>query len=65
MAIFTGSRFNYLKGGGRFGNPEALSLGKFESTDKMAATEGERSISTILREKGDCEQSVNVIFECN
>ena len=33
----------------------------------MAAREGdhERLISTILREKGDCEQSINVIIDCN
>ena len=31
----------------------------------MAATEGdhERSISIILRKKGDCEQSINVIID--
>ena len=54
-----------LKGGGRFGNPTARFLGTFESNYKMAATEGDRSISTILRRKGDCEHSVNVIMECN
>ena len=34
---------------------------------KMAASEGdhERSISTILRNEGDCEQSINVIIDCN
>ena len=33
----------------------------------MAASEGdhERSISTILRKKGDCEQSINVMIDCN
>ena len=55
----------FLKGGARFGNPTARSVGTFESNYKMAATEGERSISTILRQKGDCEHPVNVIIECN
>ena len=50
-AILTGSNLNYLKGGGRFGNPEVRSRGKFESNYKMAASEGERSIRTILRGK--------------
>ena len=58
-------RVLYLKGGGGFGNPEARSLGTIESNYKMAATDGERSILTILREKGDCEHSVNVIIDCN
>ena len=49
-AILTRSSLNYLKGGGRFGNPELRSLGgTVESNYKMAASEGERSISTILR----------------
>ena len=50
-AILTGSSFNNLKGGGggRFGKPEARPLRTFESNYKMAASEGERSISTILR----------------
>ena len=47
----TRSSLNYLKGGGRFGNPEARSLGTFESNYKMAASDGERSIRTMLWEK--------------
>ena len=39
-AILTGSSFlNYLKGGGRFGNPVARPLGTFETNYKMAARE--------------------------
>ena len=60
-----GSSLNYLKGGGRVGNPEVRALGAFESNYKMAASEGERSISTIFSKKGDCEQSINVIIDCN
>ena len=50
-AILTGSSFNNLKGGGggRFGEPEARPLGTFESNHKVAASEGEHSISRILR----------------
>ena len=42
-------------------------LGTFESNYKMAASEIKVSalISTILREKRDCEQSINVIIDCN
>ena len=50
-----------LKGGGRFGNPEARPLRTFESNYKMAASESEHSISTILGKIGDCEQPINVI----
>ena len=45
-AILTVSSLNCLKGRGRFGNPKACPLGTFES--KMAASEGEGWISTIL-----------------
>ena len=51
--------------GGRFGNPEARALDAFVSNYKMAASEGDGSISTKLRKKGDCEQSINVITDCN
>ena len=53
--------------GGRFGHPEALPLGIFESNYKRTASEGyhECSISTILRKKSDCEQSINVIIDRN
>ena len=45
---------------------KARSLGgTFESNCKMADSESEHSISTILREKGDCEQSINIIIDCN
>ena len=47
-AILTVSSLNCLKGGGRFGNPKACPLGTFESNYKMAASEGEDWISTIL-----------------
>ena len=47
-AILTVSSLNCLKGGGRFGNPKACPLGIFESNYKMAASEGEGLISTIL-----------------
>ena len=47
-AILTVSSLNCLKGGGRFGNPKACPLGIFESSYKMAASEGEGLISTIL-----------------
>ena len=47
-AILTVSSLNYLKGGGRFGNPKAYPLSTFESNYKMAASEGEGWISTIL-----------------
>ena len=63
-AILTGSSLSYLMDGGRFGNPEAR-CSTFESNYKMAANEGERSISTILRKKGDCEQTINVTTDCN
>ena len=56
----------YVNGGGRFGNPEASSLGgTFESNYKMAASDGDRSISMIMREKDDSEQSINDILDCN
>ena len=65
-AILTRSSLNYLKGGGQFANPETPSLGTFESNYKMAASEDERLIRTILREKReDCEQSNNAIIDCN
>ena len=54
-----------LNGRGGFGNPKARSLGAFESSYKIAASEGERSIWTILRKKEDCEQSINVITDRN
>ena len=62
-----GSTLNYLKGGGRFGHPEALLLGIFESNYKRTASEGDHecSISMILRKKSDCEQSINVIIDRN
>ena len=47
-AILTVSSLNCLKGEGRFGNPKASPLGTFESNYKMAASEGEGWISTIL-----------------
>ena len=46
-------------------NPGARPLGTFESNYKMAASEGERSISAILGKIGDCEQSINIIIDCN
>ena len=57
----------YLKGGGRFGNPEARSLGgTFESDYKMAASEIKVSArSRRSYKKGDFEQSINVIIDCN
>ena len=52
-AILTGSNLKYLGGGGRFGNPEARPLGTFETNYKMAGSEGERPMSTILRKCRD------------
>ena len=40
----------YLGVVGRFGNPDARPLGAFEIDYKMVASDGECSISTILRE---------------
>ena len=49
------------KGRGRFGHPEALPLGIFESSYKRTASEGDHECS-ISR---DCEQSINVIIDRN
>ena len=65
----TGSSLNYiyLKGEERFRNPEARYLVTFESNYKMAATEIKVSARSrrYYGEKGDCEQSINVIIDCN
>ena len=57
----------YLKGKVRFRNPEARYLGTFESNYKMAASK--IKVSARSRRsyggKGDCEQSINVIIDCN
>ena len=55
-----------LRAGDCLGSPRpALPLSTFESNYKMAASEAERSISTVLRGKGGCKQSINVITDCN
>ena len=51
-AILTGEEDDhllYLWGVGRFGNLDARPLGPFEINYKMASSDGECSISTILR----------------
>ena len=66
--ILTGSSLN-VKGGGRFGNPEAYSLDKFESNYKMAASEIKVSALSrrVLRKKGTVNSLsvINVMIDCN
>ena len=60
-AILTGSSLNYLKGGEQFANPEAPSLGTFESNYKMAASEGERLIGRSYGKKGGTVNSLTML----